>query len=83
MLYWGHIDILVEDLELGILWDEHGLVGDINKRVKEVIYFFYSFIVLSPSDVMSPLLQSCNLTSDATTYNHCAHSTCLANDISS
>jgi hypothetical protein len=24
-----HTDILVEELELGILWDEYGLVGDI------------------------------------------------------
>src|ERR1700722_11763438 len=24
-----HMDLLVEELELGILWDEYGLVGDI------------------------------------------------------
>jgi hypothetical protein len=29
----GHTGVLVEELELGVLWDEYGLVGDIIVRV--------------------------------------------------
>jgi hypothetical protein len=29
----GHTGVLVEELELGVLWDEYGLVGDIIVRI--------------------------------------------------
>ena len=35
-----HSNILVETLELGILWDEYGLVGDVVVHV----YFYTLFI---------------------------------------
>jgi hypothetical protein len=29
----GHTDVLVQEFELGVLWDEYGLVGDIIVRI--------------------------------------------------
>jgi len=29
----GHTDVLVQEFELGVLWDEYGLVGDIVVRI--------------------------------------------------
>jgi hypothetical protein len=44
-----HTEALVEELELGILWDEYGLVGDIVviriSFVHRSFFFFSSFIL--------------------------------------
>jgi len=37
-----HTNAVVEELELGILWDEYGLVGDIIVCIASVLSFFYS-----------------------------------------
>ena len=41
---WKHTDLLVEEFELGVLWDEYGLVGDI------VVHSIFSciFIICLP-----------------------------------
>jgi hypothetical protein len=40
-----HTDLLVEEFELGVLWDEYGLVGDI---VVRSIFSCISIICLPP-----------------------------------
>jgi hypothetical protein len=37
-----HTNALVEMLELGVLWDEYGLVGDMVVRIQAVAYLLYS-----------------------------------------
>ena len=39
-----HTNTLVEELELGVLWDEYGLVGDIVVRI--LLIFNFNFIRL-------------------------------------
>jgi hypothetical protein len=41
-----HTEKLVEVLQLGVLWDEYGLVGDIVVNVFVSRYFFSSFIFI-------------------------------------
>ena len=37
-----HTNLLVEELELGVLWDEYGIVGDIVVSILSTQFFFIS-----------------------------------------
>jgi len=41
--------MLVEEFELGILWDEYGLVGDIVVRIFAASVLFYSLTYIYPT----------------------------------
>ena len=47
-----HTEKLVEVLQLGVLWDEYGLVGDIVVNVFVSRYFFSSFISKNPNKIL-------------------------------
>ena len=57
----AHTELLVERFELGILWEEYGLVGNIIVR-KSTIYCtaWFTFLSGSRSPLVSPTLISAN-----------------------
>lgn len=43
----AHTELLVEEFELGMLWDEYGLVGDVVVRILRhfsCMHIFYSYL---------------------------------------
>jgi hypothetical protein len=46
-----HTDLLVEELELGILWDEYGLVGDIVVGIFHRFFSSFSSSFFCPSSL--------------------------------